>query len=268
MSTPKSQTRAEQKAERKAEREAADAAATAAAARRRRLQQLGGVLLGAVAVVAILVAISAGGSDDDTPERQAGEAVAGQTDVAARFAGLPQDGIALGQPDAPVTLVEFADMQCPFCADFARDGLPALVENEVKAGTLRIEFRSMAFIGDDSQTLARAVAGAANQDKGWQALDLFFINQGQENSGFATDEYVRETLGGIEGLDVEKAIADGAGADGTNAINQAQQLATTNGIESTPSFLIGKTDGTLEKLEVSSLDGSQIRDRVKELAGS
>lgn len=240
----------------------------ALALRRKRLTQLGGVLVVALAVVAILIAISAGGSDDDTPTKKAGEAVAGQTEVAARFAGLPQDGIALGEPDAPVTLVEFADMQCPFCADFARDGLPTLVENEVKAGTLRIEFRSMAFIGDDSQTLARAVAGAAAQDRLWQAIDLFFVNQGQENSGFATPEFVRTTLGAIDGLDVEKAIADGEGANGTNAINQAQQLAETTGVDSTPSFLVGKTGGPLEKLDVRSLDGSEIREAVKELAGS
>jgi protein-disulfide isomerase len=236
--------------------------------RRTRLLQLAGVLVAALVVVGVLIAISAGGSDDDAPAKRAGEAVAGQTEVAARFAGIPQDGIALGDPDAPVTLVEFADMQCPFCADFARDGLPALVENEVKAGTLRIEFRSMAFIGEDSQTLARAVAGAAAQDKLWQALDLLFINQGQENSGFATDEFLRTTLGAVAGLDVDKALADGEGADGTNAINQAQQLADANGVSSTPSFLIGKTGETLKKLDVTSLDGSEIRDAVKELAGA
>lgn len=236
--------------------------------RRRRLMQLGAVLAAAIVVVAVLIVISAGGSDDDAPQRQAGEAVAGQTEVAERFAGIPQDGIALGKPDAPVTLVEFADMQCPFCADFARDGLPTLVENEVRAGTLRIEFRSLAFIGDDSQTLARAVAGAAAQDKLWQAVDLLFVNQGQENSGFATPEFVRTTLGAIEGLDVEKAIADGEGADGTNAINQAQQLAETSGVDSTPAFLLGETGGKMSKLDVGSLDGSEIRDAVRELAGT
>ncbi len=234
---------------------------------RRRLMQLGVVLAAAVVIVAALIVISTGGTDDE-PGRQAGETVAGQTEVAARFAGLPQDGIALGRRDAPVTLVEFADMQCPFCADFARDGLPTLVDNEVRAGTLRIEFRSMAFLGEDSQTLARAVAGAAAQDKAWQAVDLLFVNQGRENSGFATPEFLRETLGAIEGLDVEKALADGEGTVGTGAIDDAQQLAESGGVDSTPAFLIGRTGETLDKLDVSTLDGSEIRDRVRELAGT
>ncbi|PTL58820.1 DsbA family protein [Paraconexibacter algicola] len=267
MSTEPKVTRAEQKAARRAERDAAAAAAEAAAARKRRLAQLGGVLAVAAAIVAVFIAISAGGTEDG-PTKKAGETVAGQTEVTQRFAGIPQAGIVLGQADAPVTLVEFADMQCPFCAEFARDGLPTLVEREVRAGTLRVEFRSMAFIGDDSQTLARAVAGAGAQGKLWQALDLFFINQGRENSGYADDAFVRTTLSGIPGLDVDKAIADGEGSAGTEAINQAQQLADQNGISSTPSFLIGKTGGKLEKLELSSLDGSQIRDKVQELAGT
>lgn len=243
-------------------------AATTPDPRRRRLLQLAGVLVAAAVVVGVLIAISAGGSDDDAQERKAGEAVAGQTEVAARFAGIPQDGIALGDPDAPVTLVEFADMQCPFCAQFARDGLPTLVENEVRAGTLRIEFRSLAFLGDDSQTLARAVAGAAVQDKLWPVVDLLFVGQGRENSGYATEEFVRATLGAVAGLDVDKALADGEGADGTNAIDQAQQLATTSGVDSTPAFLVGKTGEPLKKLDVTSLDGSEIRAAVKELAGS
>lgn len=259
-------TKAERKAQAREEREAAERAAAASAARSKRLKQLAGILVIAAAIVVALIVISSSGTDDG-PEKQAGEQVAGQTDVAQRFAGIPQDGIALGRPDAPVTLVEFADMQCPFCADFATDGLPTLVEEEVKSGTLRVEFRTMAFIGDDSQKLARAVQGAAAQDKAWQALDLFFINQGQENSGYATDEYVRETLGAIEGLDVDQALADAEGGAATTALNEVQGLADRYGIQSTPSFLIGKTGEGLKKLEVSNLDGTEIRDAVKELAG-
>lgn len=235
--------------------------------RRRRLLQLMAVLAAAAAIVAVLIVISSSGTDDE-PARQAGEAVAGQAEVAARFTGIPQDGIALGEPDAPVTLVEFADMQCPFCADFARDGLPTLVENEVRAGTLRIEFRSMAFLGEDSETLARAVAGAAAQNRLWQAVDLLFINQGRENSGFATPEFVRGTLGAIEGLDVDRALADGDGPAGKAAIDRAQQLAQSSGVDSTPAFLLGRTGGRLEKLDVSTLDGSEIREAVRGLAGT
>ncbi len=116
--------------------------------------------------------------------------------------------------------------------------------------------------------MARAVAGAAEQDLAWPAIDLLFINQGQENSGYATDEFVRTTLGAVAGLDVDKALADGEGAVGTTALNEAQTLASRFGVQSTPSFLIGKTGGDLKKLDVKTLDGSEIRTAVKELAGT
>lgn len=259
-------TKAERKDQAREEREAAQRAAAQAAARTRRLKQLGGVLAVAAAIVVGLIVISSSGTDDG-PEKAAGEQVAGQTEVAARFAGIPQDGIVLGKPDAPVTLVEFADMQCPFCADFATDGLPTLVQEEVKSGKLRVEFRTMAFIGDDSRKLARVVAGASAQDKAWQVLDLFYINQGAENSGYATDAFVRDTLAAVKGLDVDKVLADAEAGPATAALTETDALARRYGIQSTPSFLLGKTGGGLKKLDVQNLDGTQIRDAVKELAG-
>ena len=68
----------------------------------------------------------------------------------------PRTGTAIGSPDAPVTLVEFADLQCPFCAQWATDAFPDLVEEYVRPGRLRIEFRGLAFIGPDSEKALRA----------------------------------------------------------------------------------------------------------------
>ena len=65
----------------------------------------------------------------------------GDTGATSTLAGIPQDGNVLGRPDAPVTLVEYADLQCPYCAEWSRRALPPLVTDYVKAGKLRIEFR-------------------------------------------------------------------------------------------------------------------------------
>ena len=53
---------------------------------------------------------------------------------------------------SPVTLVEYADLRCPFCAQFALEVLPTIVRRYVRTGRVKIEYRGISFIGDDSRT--------------------------------------------------------------------------------------------------------------------
>src|SRR5439155_6373170 len=79
------------------------------------------------------------------------------------FAGIPQRGNVLGSPHAPLTLVEYADLQCPYCGAFARDTLPALVSEYVRSGEVKLVFRGMAFVGPESLTALRAVVAAGGR---------------------------------------------------------------------------------------------------------
>ena len=76
------------------------------------------------------------------------------------LAGIPQSGIYLGNPAAPVPLVEFADLQCPFCREYTLQTLPQLVQDYVRTGKVRMEFRNLSFLGKDSVTAGRAAAAA------------------------------------------------------------------------------------------------------------
>jgi hypothetical protein len=105
--------------------------ASTAAARRRRLGLLGAAALVAAGVVVVLILISSGGSDNGGG---AGRPLEGTAGVNRLFEGVPQRGVTLGRADAPVTLVEFADLQCPFCAEYADRTLPTIVQRYVRSG--------------------------------------------------------------------------------------------------------------------------------------
>ena len=143
---------------------------------------LGGALLAAVVVVVVAIVISQGGSDDEEqPSASGGRAQPSQSaEVEKLFGGIPQQGVTLGEPDAPATLIEFADLQCPFCAQYTTGALPSVIEDYVRTGRLKLQLRLLRFIGPDSERGAEVAAAATLQDKGWEFSDLFFRNQGQE----------------------------------------------------------------------------------------
>lgn len=233
------QTRSERRAAARAER---DRAAAARARQRQRLWILGGVLaLAAVIVVVIAIAASGGGSDK--PVKRAGEILPGQIETNARFTGIPQRGIAVGYPDAPLTLVEFADLQCPFCRDYTVNVMPALIDKYVRAHKLRMEFRNVSFIGNDSLRAAQMAAAAGFQNKLWQFADLFYSNQGEENSGYATDAFLTKIGKAVRGLDVQKALADRSLPSVQRQLTEAQTEWQIAGFNGTPSFLLGPTGG-------------------------
>jgi len=128
----------------------------------------------------------------------------------ARLRGIPQQGTVLGRPDAPVTLVEYADLQCPYCGVWARETLPQLVREYVRTGKVKLVFRGLAFVGPDSATGLTTALAAANQGRLWQVVDLVYANQGEENSGWLDDELLRSIGGQLPGLDVDRSRGNAA----------------------------------------------------------
>ena len=197
-------------------------------------------VLGAVAVAAVLVAVVlAGGPGSDGGTKT--------TSDTSALKGIPQSGITLGSPKAPVTIMEFADLQCPFCAEYHRNVFPSILDRYVRTGKVRLELRLLRFLGPDSDKLARVAVAAAGQNRMWQYVGLAYDRQGQENSGYASNGFINKLVrdAGLGKLD--------AGAAAETQVQQNERLAKTAGINSTPSFLIGKTGGTLRPMRVSEL---------------
>ena len=159
--------------------------------------------------------------------------------------GIPQDGTTLGRANAPVTLLEYADLQCPYCAQWAIRALPALVEDYVRAGKLRIEFRGLAFVGPDSDTALRTALAAGRQDRLWHVVELLYANQGAENSGWVTDDLIATLTASVPGLHPEQVAADRQSAAVDAEIAKAQAHARAANVRGTPAFEIGRTGRAL-----------------------
>jgi protein-disulfide isomerase len=245
-------SRKEQREQARAEREEREAAEKAKAQRKTRLLYLGGALVAAAVIVVVAIAISSGGSSKGGSS--SGDAI-GAKQAAQLLNGIPQQGVTLGNPKAPVTLTEFADLQCPFCRDYTVNTFPSIVTKYVKTGKVKMVFQNYAFIGPDSLTAARAAEAAGKQNKLWNFIDVFYNNQGQENTNYVTDKFLTKIATGA-GVDPKKMLADRQDPKVDQAIALAQQAAQQAGVNSTPTFLLKKGAGPAQKLSADQVQAA------------
>ncbi|MER7762920.1 thioredoxin domain-containing protein [Streptomyces sp. NPDC097619] len=148
----------------------------------------------------------------------------------------PADAMAVGRPDAPVVLIEYADYQCGYCAKHARDTAPALIEKYVKDGTLRIEWRNATIFGEQSEAAARAAWAAGRQGR-FQQFHAAAYAEGVKEQGFGPDRL--KALAEEAGVpDLDRFLKDTDGPEARAALKKDQDEAARIGVRSTPSFLI------------------------------
>jgi protein-disulfide isomerase len=150
---------------------------------------------------------------------------------------IPGDPLAMGSPTAPVVIVEWADFQCPFCAGFARDTEPALVDQYVKTGKARFEWRDFAFLGPESTSAAVAARAAGRQGKFWAYHDALYAQQHPENSGALTSDYLLGLARQL-GLDPTRFQADVADPALARQVATDQKEGEALGIDGTPAVVI------------------------------
>ena len=204
--------------------------------RQRLLKTAAGAAFLVLAVVLVLIVVnSSGGSGGDATQ------IEGAAEVDSLLAGIPQDGMVLGDPEAPVELVEFGDLQCPVCAGYAEEVLPPIIENQVKRGEVKIDFRNLTIIGEESVPAGAAALAAGRQGRGWNYLDVFYRNQGEERSGYVTDEFMEAVAKAAGVKDLAKWNEDRKKL--TAEVEETTAEAKQLGYEATPSFAV-KGPGT------------------------
>ena len=136
---------------------------------------------------------------------------------------------------------------------------PAIVDEYVRPGRVKTEFRGLAFIGEDSVKARRFVYAAGLQNRLWQLQEALYRNQGGENSGWVTDDLIRALAEEIDGLDVDRLFADADGEEVAALAAQAEAQAQAAGLRGTPTFYIQIGDEEPVQLELTALDPSAFR---------
>jgi protein-disulfide isomerase len=214
-------------------------------------------VLAAIAVT-LGVALSSGSSTAAVPARGSlTNALPGAADVQKLLLGIPQQANVLGSQSAPVTLVEYIDLQCPYCQQFETQAMPSLIGSYVRTGKVKIEARPIAFIGPDSQRGRLAAIAAGEQNKLFNFAQILYLNQGTENTGWLSAQMVASAAASIPGLDVSRLLA---GSNSDAAKTQAgtyDQQAAKDSVQATPTILVGKSGGTLRPVALTSPTDSQ-----------
>jgi protein-disulfide isomerase len=226
-----------------------------------RVVAIGTGLLVLIAVAAILgFSFARGGSSAKT--------VSGAADVQTLLKGIPQQGNVLGKSTAPATIVEYIDLQCPFCQQFETQALPTLIQRYVRTGEAKLVMRPIAFIGPDSQVGRLAAIAAGQQNKMFNFAQLLYLNQGTENSGWLDNNLISSAAGRIPGLNVSQLEAGRGTAASSKSAAAFDRQAAADAVQVTPTILVGKTGGALQRVSLSSpSDAQSVDDAVNRALG-
>ena len=221
--------------QRRAERVAAEQKA-AGDDRRQRLLQLsaGGVFLAIIVVVVVIIVASSGGGSS------AGDAsnLVEKASVEKLLAGIPDNATVLGKTSAPVKLYEYGDMQCSACKYYSEEILPEIIENQVKTGKASITYRNFTIIGPQSLPAGEAALAAGAQGVGWRFIETWYRNQGGENSGYVTEEFVESMAKYVEVPDVAKFMKEWKSGKYKGQVESTTGQAERFGFSATPSFAV------------------------------
>ena len=150
-----------------------------------------------------------------------------------------------GDKDAPITIIEFSDFQCPFCARFHVQTLPLLLENYIDTGKVKLVYRDFPIqnIHPNAMPAAAAAECAHEQEKFWEFHDKLFENQNQWNSLEAADAISVFSQYAFE-IELNQEQFDSCLTSGkyVNEIRKDLDDGREYGVTGTPGFFIGSED--------------------------
>jgi protein-disulfide isomerase len=224
---------------------------------RRRLIKLAGALafLAIVGVAVLVVVNQTESSGGDTKLEDVAL-------VKQQLRGIPQTGTVLGNPKAKRTLVEFGDLQCPVCKEFSEGIVAEVIAGPVAAGEVKLDFRNFTIINEASIPAGAAAIAAGEQGRGWSFIELFYRNQGTEQTDYVDDEFLTAIARGAGVPDIAEWNAERRSKRVLAQVSRQTEQAKELGFEGTPSFAVQEQNGKLETLEFPG-SASELEEAVK-----
>ncbi|WP_346774004.1 thioredoxin domain-containing protein [Brevibacillus sp. SYP-B805] len=147
----------------------------------------------------------------------------------------------LGDPKAPVKIVEFGDFKCPSCQYFSQEIKPRLMKEYIDKGIVSFYYMNYTIIGPDSVTAALAGQAVFHQSNEafWQFYDALYQHQGNENEEWATPEFLTELARKIQlPVDLDKLHQDIVAKTYQDEVKGQYASAENNGVAGTPALFI------------------------------
>jgi protein-disulfide isomerase len=153
----------------------------------------------------------------------------------------------LGDPNAPITLVEFGDYQCHYCNVFFQSIEKDILKNYVDTGKVKIIFKDYNIIGEDSVIASQGTHCANDQGLFWEYHDILYSNWTGENNGWASSENLAIFAQQI-GLNMNKWSECMKKGSHSQIILKSNDDARTLELTGTPAFFIINSEGKVSKL--------------------
>ena len=213
---------------------------------------IGGGIAALVVVGIVLAVVLSGGKSGTSLSKvptvaDPANGLPGASDVASTFKGIPQHGLTLGSPSAPVTLTEYIDLQCPFCQEFETGVMPTILTKYVRTNKVKVVARPINLLGDDSLRGQRAMIAAGRQNEAFTWAEMLYVNQGTEHTGWLTDDFVASAAASVAGMNPRQLLQDENSAAVRKDAAAIDAQETADKVNSTPTFFVGRS-GTHGKL--------------------
>ncbi len=187
------------------------------------------------AAALLLVLVLGAGWYFTTPSQTNPIVSQGDSNLAADLVSRSQP--VLGDKNAPVTIVEFGDFQCPTCGEWFRTQEQQIIQNLIKTGKAKLLWVDFDFYGPDSTYASEAAYAAQEQGKFWEFHDLLYSNQQTPNNGWASKSNLRQFAQKL-GLDMTRFDQSIQSGKYIPLIEANHKLGTRASVNGTPTFLV------------------------------